>query len=190
MYFHSQSGIEIGLLHWPVSYQQIDGVQKFTTRKATINEPTKETEPIFFKNPVAQNILFSAIWRGSPLQQQSKNLIVKCIEMLITVSAYQTWNWSRPAVVWNFFQLCKFSQKTMRFPPKFVSTFMKFTHLFGKITHTITKKLLNIYTFNSFLQKRTKLIYIRIYAALLLVEMAAIYVFLVRQIFGPKIRLF
>ena len=67
---------------------------------------------------------------------------------------------------------------------------MKFTHLFGKITHTFTKKLLNIYTFNSFLQKRTKLIYIRIYAALLLVEMAAIYVFLVRQIFGPKIRLF
>ena len=66
---------------------------------------------------------------------------------------------------------------------------MKFTHLFGKITHTITKKLLNIYTFNSFLQKRTKLIYIKIYAALL-VRMAAIYVFLVRKNFGPKIRLF
>ena len=67
---------------------------------------------------------------------------------------------------------------------------MKFTHLFGKITHTFTKKLLNIYTFNSFLQKRTKLIYIKIYAALLLVKMASIYVFLVRKNFGSKIRLF
>ena len=67
---------------------------------------------------------------------------------------------------------------------------MKFTHLFGKITHTFTKKLLNIYTFNSFLQERTKVIYIKIYAAILLVEMAAIYVFLVRKKFGPKIRLF
>ena len=67
---------------------------------------------------------------------------------------------------------------------------MKFTHLFGKITHTFTKKLLNIYTFNSFLQERTKVIYIKIYAAILLVEMAAIYVFLGRKKFGPKIRLF
>ena len=67
---------------------------------------------------------------------------------------------------------------------------MKFTHLVGKITHTFTKKLLNIYTFNSFLQERTKVIYIKIYAAILLVEMAAIYVFLGRKKFGPKIRLF
>ena len=53
MYFHSQSGIEIGLLHWPVSYsyQQIDGVQKSTTRKATINEPTKKNRTNLFQKP-------------------------------------------------------------------------------------------------------------------------------------------
>ena len=62
------------------------------------------------------------------------------------------------------------------------------THLFGKITHTFTQKLLNIYIFISIsTKKRTKLIDSDIYAALLLAKIAAICVFLLCKIFGPKI---
>ena len=65
---------------------------------------------------------------------------------------------------------------------------IKFTPLFGKITHTFTKKLLNIYIFTSISKrKRTKLNYINIYAALLLAKIAAIYVFLECKNVGPKI---
>ena len=65
---------------------------------------------------------------------------------------------------------------------------MKSTHLSSKITHTFTQKLLNIYIFISIsTKKRTKLIDSDIYAALLLAKIAAICVFLLCKIFGPKI---
>ena len=65
---------------------------------------------------------------------------------------------------------------------------IKFTHLFGKITPTFTQKLLNIFIFISIsTKKRTKLIDSDIYAALLLAKIAAICVFLLCKIFGPKI---
>ena len=53
---------------------------------------------------------------------------------------------------------------------------MKNTHSFGKITLTFTKKLLIMYIFISISTKKTKLIYIKMYAALYLPKTAEIYV--------------
>ena len=62
---------------------------------------------------------------------------------------------------------------------------IKFTHLFGKVAHTFTQKLLNIYIFMSISTKKgKKIIYIEIYAAILLAKVATIYVFLVCKIVG------
>ena len=67
---------------------------------------------------------------------------------------------------------------------------MKFTHLFGKITHTFTIETIEyLHIHFNFNKKRTKLIHIDLYAALMLAKKAAIYMFLLCKIVGPKIRL-
>ena len=68
MYFYSKSGTEVGLLASILSTDR-RGTEIYN-KEGNYKWTDKKTEPIFFKNPVAQNILISAIWRGSPIQQQ------------------------------------------------------------------------------------------------------------------------
>ena len=58
---------------------------------------------------------------------------------------------------------------------------MKSTHLSGKFTHPFLQSYWN-FTF-----KFKLIIYIKIYAVLLLAKLVAIYAFLVCKIFGPKV---
>ena len=78
----------------------------------------------------------------------------------------------------KFFSSCVNFSSKQHIPLQNLCQNINFTHLFGKITHTFT------HTFN---KKRTKLIYIDIYAALLLAKIGAIFVFLLCKIFGQKI---
>ena len=66
---------------------------------------------------------------------------------------------------------------------------MKFTHLSGKFTHFFFGTIEFLHIHFNFNKKRTKLIHIDIYAALMLAKKAAIYMFLLCKIVGPKIRL-
>ena len=59
---------------------------------------------------------------------------------------------------------------------------MKFTHLFSKFTHPFLQSYWNVtFSFQS-------IIYIEIYAVLVLAILVLIYTFLVCKIFGPRIR--
>ena len=66
---------------------------------------------------------------------------------------------------------------------------MKFTHIFGKFTHTFSKTI-EIYILLHFIfnKKRTKIINADIYAVLLLAKKVTIYAFLLCKLFGSKIR--
>ena len=57
----------------------------------------------------------------------------------------------------KFLKLCKLSQKKTHFLAKFVSKY-EITGSFGKITHTFTKKLMNIYMFSFFNLNKTNLL--------------------------------
>ena len=144
-------------------------------RSANFDEPRATTFAKYF--PLL-DIGFRKDWVGGHVYQGVQNwpkvwmwslpqtVVVHGIKLLVQFPP-QTWNLSRPALVNFFSSSC-------------VDFFKKTTFL-QKVYWNFTLSF-------QFQQKGTKIIYIEIYAVLLIAYIVTIYAFLVSEIFGPKIQ--
>ena len=166
-------------------------------RSANFDEPRATTFAKYF--PLL-DIGFRKDWVGGHVYKGVQNwpkvwmwslpqtVVVHGIKLLVQFPP-QTWNLSRPALVnFFFFKLCWFFKKTAGFLAKFLEIWNLLFYLVSLHTTFLQKVYWNFTLSFQFQQKGTKIIYIEIYAVLLIAYIVTIYAILVSEIFGPKIQ--